>query len=307
MREKGHTLRSRELDPALPELERMLTTTAGARVKESKQGFGRRIVAGRVPRRAATIALACLAFGGTAVAAGVWDPPIGTDVPNEGGGSALEGAAPPAVAATPVPAGFVEALGILRRAPTDLDRSAEVEATLADVSFVDGVRPDSVRFLAPGDRGQATILLSTEKSIESFFGGKESICVFRPGAFGYGHASDVPGSCFGLSKLLSGRGYTEMVDAPSNHGFAFGLVPDGVASVTAEFADSPSVTVAVSDNYFELPMSGAQLGQGGGDLKGGVQRVVWRDADGGVVPQQPDGESRTGEPVSTSERLSTGQ
>jgi hypothetical protein len=309
---KGLILKSSGSEAALPELERMLANTAGRQVKESKGGLGRRIAATRASRIAA-IGVACLAFGGSAMAAGVWNPEIGTDSPIEGEGSALSGEGPPAVVTSPVPAAVTDALGVLRRDPTAQDRSAEVEATLAGVSFVDRVRPDSVRFLAPGDRGEATIVLSAERSLDTeasksslaFSKEEEPICVFRPGAAGYGHQSDVVPACFGLTQLLAGRAYTEEINSPPGRGLAFGLVPDGVASVTAEFADAPEVTVPVSDNYFEVPMSGAQVGEGKGDFKGGVQRVVWRDADGALVPQRSADADQSGASASTSERSGT--
>jgi hypothetical protein len=312
MTTKGRILKSNGAEPALPELERMLTTTAAARVKGSKESIGRR-VAGSRGGRIAAIGLGCLAFGGSAMAAtGVWNPGIGTDAPFQGNGSPLSGEGPPAIVTTPVPGSMTEALGVLRRDPTAQDRGAEVEATLAGVSFVDGVRPDSVRFLAPGDRGMATVVLSAEKSIDTkllkdITDGKEEepVCVFRPGAAGYGHVSDVVPACFGLSDLLAGRAYTEEINSPPGHGLAFGLVPDGVASVTAEFADAPDMTVPVSDNYFEVSMSGAQVGEGKGELKGGIQDVVWRDADGNPIPQQPGANGQSGMPGSLTERITT--
>ena len=179
------------------------------------------------------------------------------------------------------------------------------------------MRPESARFLAAGDRGKATVLISSENSLDaSFFsdtqkghtsdaGGSatESICVFRPEAYGYGHQNDVPGDCFGLPQLLAGRGYTETVDAPHGRGIAFGLVPDGVASVTAEFTNAPDVTAPVSDNYFEISMRGAELGTGKGDFKGGIQRVAWHDAAGALVPQGPDAEGKSGEALSKTEGI----
>ena len=299
------------MKPHCPSWNACLANTAGRQVKESKGGLGRRITATRASRIAA-IGVACLAFGGSAMAAGVWNPGIGTDLPNSGSGSALSGEGPPAIVTTPVPGSVTEALGVLRRDPTAQDRGAEVEATLAGVSSVDGVRPDSVRFLAPGDRGMATVLLSAEKSFDTKFlkeiGGKEEeepVCVFRPGAAGYGHVSDVVPACFGLSDLLAGRAYTEEVNSPPGHGLAFGLVPDGVASVTAEFADAPDITVPVSDNYFEVSMSGAQVGEGKGELGEGIQHVVWRDADGNLIQQQPGVSGQSGMPVSRVERITT--
>jgi hypothetical protein len=303
---KGRIVKSRGIEPALPELERRLTTAAAARMNQSRRSLGRRIVASR-GSRIGLAGLACLAFGGSAMAAGVWDPGIGTDAPNEGNGSALLGEGPATLATTPVPAAVTEALGVLRRDPTAQDHGAEVEATLAGVAFVDRVRPESVRFLAAGERGEATIVLTAEKSVETQFSkesSSEAICVFRPGAAGYGHVSDVVPGCFSLSELLAGRAYADEVNNPLGQGLAFGLVPDGVASVTAEFAEAPDVTVPVKDNYFEIPLSGAEVGEGSGDMEGGVRRVLWHDASGALVPQQSDGAAH-GTPSSFTERILT--
>jgi hypothetical protein len=290
-------VKSRGSEPALPELERRLTTAAAARRTRS----GHRIVGSR-GTRIAVAGLTCLAFGGSAMAADLWNPGIGTDAPIEGNGPALHGEGPATMATTPVPAAATEVLGVLRRGPTAEDRGAEVEATLAGVSFVDRVRPDSVRFLAPGESGEATIVLSAEASVETEFSGGEPICVFRPGAAGYGHPSEVVPACFGLPFLLAGRAYSEEIDAPLGRGLAFGLVPDGVASVTAEFTNAPNVVVPVKDNYFEIPMSGDQLGEGKRDRNGGIQRIIWGDASGTLVPQQSNG-THTGTPGSITELI----
>lgn len=308
MKEKGRILSDEGIDSALPELERMLVTAAAAQVKESKATFARRLATVRGPRLAA-IVLGCLAFGGTAMAAtGVWSPATGTEPPNTGGGSALSGEAPPTIVTNPVPAGLSGALGILRRDPNAADHGAEVEATLAKLSFVDQVRPDSVRFVAPGERGEATIVLSAEKSAFAGPGETKLACVVRPGANGYGHSYNALETCVGLPKLLAGRGYGEFVDLHTGSGLAFGLVPDGVSTVTAEFRNAPDVTVPVTDNYFEIPLSGAEMNSGV-DLESAqemkevaVQRVTWRDSSDAVVPQRAD-DGESGTPAWTIVRL----
>lgn len=289
----------------LPQLEAALTTAAAAQVSESSRGFGRRLATAKASRFAAA-GLACLAFGGTAMATGIWNPPIGTK----------EIYGPVTTSNTPVPAGLSEALGVLRRDPTPLDHSAEVEATLAEVAFADGVRPDSVRFLAASGHGEATILLSAEKAVLDFEGDhSEPVCVFRPWVDGHGHSDNAQSNCIGLGELLSGRGYGESMDAVAHTGLAYGLVPDGVATVTAEFPNAPDVTVPVADNYFEIPLSGSEIGdyveETGPNATGdslrelGIKRVLWRDADGAVVPQHPDPHGETGAPAWDEARIPT--
>jgi hypothetical protein len=271
MTRKGRILRSRGNQAGLPELERMLTVAAAGQVKESSVGAMRRIVGAR-PSRIVAIGAACLAFGGSAMAAsGVWDPGIGT--------SAFSG--PPSTATTPVPAATTEVLAVLRREPTARDRSSEVEATLRGVSGADGVRPDSVRYLGPGAGGDATVLLSAEKT-GRLFTEEEPICVYRP-MVDWG-AEEPAHDCFDLAQLLAGQARITAIEMAAQSGLVFGLVPDGVATVTAEFGSAPDVTVPVANNYWEMPVNGPELSNAHGAAS--VQKTVWRDADGQVVPQQ---------------------
>jgi hypothetical protein len=277
MTRKGRIMKSKGNEAvALPELERMLTVTAAGQVKESSIGIGRRIVGSR-PSRIVAIGAACLAFGGSAMAAtGVWDPGIGS--------SSYDG--PATIADTPVPDALSEHLGVLRRDPTAQDRSAAVEATLRGASDADGVRPDSARFLAAGSGGEATVLLSAETTAPYEAEGEEPVCVARP----TGYAQEpVDTLCVGLGQLMAGRGYGEERNEITGSSAAYGLVPDGVASVTAEFGGAPDVTVPVANNYFELPLSGPELTNGGGAYEAGAEHIVMHDASGAVVPPQSAG------------------
>lgn len=266
MTRKGSIMRTRET-AGLPELESMLTLAAARRARESKAGGGRRVAGARISHVAA-VGLVCLAFGGTAMAAsGVWDPIIGS--PSD----------PVTLSDTPVPAALIAQLGVLRRDQTPQDRSAAVEATLKGGELPDGVRLDSVRYLAPGPNGEATILLSGLKAAP-YETEDEPLCVARPFP-GIGRAASL---CFGLSMLMSDHARASQVDVASDTGTAYGLVPDGVATVTAKFGSAPDVTVPVADNYWEIPLSGAELSNAHGEAS--VQRTVWRDANGNVVPQQ---------------------
>jgi hypothetical protein len=116
-----------------------------------------------------------------------------------------------------------------------------------------------------------------------FFTKEEPLCVFRPESAS-GLQEPAP-ACFGLAQLLAGEARETIVFAGSpGSALAFGLVPDRVATVTATFGSAPDRTVPVSNNYFELPLSGAELSHANGEA--GIQKTVWRDADGAVVPQQ---------------------
>jgi hypothetical protein len=83
------------------------------------------------------------------------------------------------------------------------------------------------------------------------------------------------------------------LDYGKKKGLAFGMVPDGVASVTAEFANAPAKVVTVKDNYFEIPIKGGELGKEPNPLKpvplsDGISRLTWQDAEGDPVNQRPD-------------------
>jgi len=248
----------------LPELEQMLSATAARHVRRSSGP--RRIAVGRIPRLVA-VTVACVALGGTALAAtGVWNPIVG-DPEN-----------PATLSGTPVPAALVAELGVLRREQTPQDRSPEVEATLEGADVPQGVRLESVRYLGPGADGEATVMLSGVEA-GPFDPEGDPVCVARP----------LPGAthsvflCFGLSTLLGGTAWGEAL-GPTGE-FAYGVVPDDVATVTAEFDGPPPHTVPVHDNYWELPLSGAESANPHGES--GVQHTVWRDAEGNVVPQRP--------------------
>ncbi|HEX5608465.1 MAG TPA: hypothetical protein VFX45_00060 [Solirubrobacterales bacterium] len=304
-------MRRREREAGLPELEKILITAA-SRMGESKPSLRRRLPGGRGSRIVA-IGLCAVAFGGTAMAAtGVWNPLVGSSEH------------PAELSDTPVPAGLVAKLGVLRREQTPQDRSPEVEATLKvghtgfkyKPNFA--VRLGSVRYLRPGANHEPTILLSgvttvrpeIEPKKERWIAEVEEVCVARP----------VPGTeeaafiCFDRSELMSGHAVMGVSNPADGFAVALGVVPDGVATVTAKFDAAPPVNVPVEDNYWELPLSGRQLvnqNRGTGyfpasDPLPGVRRTVWRDAEGNFIPRQDPytpwwvtrgrEEAKTGEP-----------
>jgi hypothetical protein len=263
-------MRIRRSEPAvLPQLEQMLTGAAAARVRRSPR-VGGRIPFGAVPRLVG-VAAACIAIAGTAAAAtGVWNPIVGS--PDHSA----------TTSESPVPAALVEHLGVLRREQTPRDRSAEVEATLDGAEVPQGVRLESVRFLAPGEDGEAIVMLSGVKAIP-LETAEEPVCVARPSA----RLPVTAFLCFGPRQLMSGTAMA-LEEGPGREGIELGVAPDGVATITAEFGSAPSVTVAVQNNYWEVPVSGPQLSNANGEA--GIQRTVWRDAEGNVIPQaEPTG------------------
>jgi hypothetical protein len=298
-------MRPVDTDPALPEVERMLIKTAAAQIDGAAapahevSGKRRRGWRGRLGApRVAALGFVFVLGGGTALAAtGVWDPPIG----------ALTGVPAPRTSESRVPLRITDVLGILRREQTPKDRSPEVEATLARAFFANGIRPSSVRFLAPSEAaGEATVLFSAERSPSGPYDPPEKVCFYRP-AFAT-QTRELP-FCTDLREVLSGQAFANLGNylpvprkeleahpeavieciAPRPHAFcpqrksiAAGLVPDGVAMVTLRFSGAPARTIPVHHNYFEAVLRGAEITH----LPGGVRYVIMRDAEGNAI--QPD-------------------
>ncbi len=257
----------------LPELERVLlraaTLRAAAPAGAARTSRTRRRpslgVARRRGVRAAAVALAGLAAASTALAAtGVWSPLIG-DRTSSG---------PPTRSASAIPAAEGDALGVLRRAPAARDRGAAVQATLHGVgkAVVAGVRPDSIRYLARGAGGAATILVSVERG--GLVGApdpahpatrvSEPLCVYRPVVAGGGSAS----ACFGVPEIRAGRALASFGTATS--AIFYGLVPDEVATAVASLSDGMTKRIAIEDNYVEIHTTdGVRL-----------TRIAWLDAQG---------------------------
>jgi hypothetical protein len=281
---KGHDMRSDRTEAVIPELERSLAAGAAGQTRGSRFSTMRRAASTR-GARAAAIGATCLAFGGTAMAAtGVWDPGIGAHAPDT---------PPPTISASPVSAAMAEALGVFSRAPNAQDRGHEVEATLSTLGsqFADGVRPDSVRYLEGNAHGEATVLLSAERSVFTsgngveLFGSGEPACVVAPG----GGLETAP-FCFGLDKILAGKATFAVERVDRLTGEAWGLVPDGVATVTARF-DGEAREVPVTDNYFRYTWGNRDAkpinGEGPSVMRtSSFPDMIWRDAEGDVVPQQ---------------------
>jgi hypothetical protein len=252
----------------LPQLERALASAVSGRIEGSGTGVGR----GRIRlrrHRVAAIALAGLLVAGTAVATtGSWHPSIG-DRSNPG---------PPTLSYGPVTRADTEVLGVLRRQPTALDRGPAVRETLHNVDryHFAGVRPESVRFLAHGVGGQAAILVSVEE-----FEGKTDhpLCVFQPVTPG--------GSAFGCYSLAEIRADLAMaVYGAPDRSIAYGLVPDGVAAVTAHFSRGRSRRGEVVNNYFHIGW-GAGAGAGGHlDPEAGWKSLDFENAAGKVIHRE---------------------
>jgi hypothetical protein len=257
---------------ALPELERMLAGTAAANMNKGRRGLPR-------ARHVAALGLACMALAGTAVAADIWAPGIGSNV-----------SAPPTIATTAVPTELTDVLGILRREPNAQDRGPEVEKTLSTVTgeYVNGFRPDSVRYLEPmGAHNEAVILYSAE---DSLFTDGEVACIALPPFEGAG-SGPAATECLTLDRVVSGDAVSVFERLGKNgHGRAFGLVPDGVVSGTAEFPSGMVIEVPVTENYFKFEWDSAEAWTGEdspGEEQYGPTRIVWHDPSGDLIYLPP--------------------
>jgi hypothetical protein len=231
--------------------------------------------ASRRGARSALVAAVTLAVAGTAVAAtNGWHPTIG-DLANDG---------PASVSGAPVSPAFMNALGVLRREPTARDRSPAVELTLRTLNryHVNAVHPDTVRYLAPGAGGAATILAVAGES--EGFPNRDALCVYHPilappaGKLPTGF----PEFCSDLEQVRSGMAFSG-ISGPGEE-WIEGLVPDRVASVSILYEDGNERTVTVENNYYN-----AFRGSTGKVVDPpALSRVIWRDARGAVVPQLAD-------------------
>lgn len=311
--------------PIVAEPQEVLSASDAVAVRPRPRGAAGPRPTGWRASRVLAAGVACLALGGTAMAAtGVWNPAIGSHVPDS---------PPPTVSTSPVSSAMVGALGVLRREATAQDHGPEVEATLRTLGrsfdggvlgrfYVSGVRPESVRFLEAGADGEATILFSAEESGWAFMDPEanpsghpnfdqegnpwdypdgDEVCVFKPLPNGSPGASGtiegVP-VCSDLQAVLAGEAMWQEETLTDPSGEAFGLVPDGVTAITAKFSNGIERDVAVADNYWQFSWNDGEGVITEEELESGAAvgpaEIIWHDASGAVIPQQP---SPTGEAI----------
>jgi hypothetical protein len=143
---------------------------------------------------------------------------------------------------TAPPAAELAMLGVLRRAQDSQDRSATATHLLSLIGDGEvGVRLSYLRLLmAPG--GQTALLVSLRHVPGPM---AADLCLFF-GDQNPAHASSSTGVC-GETQTLQANGLIANVG-----GASFGLVPDGVSRVVAEYGDGQAINSLVQDNYFSL-------------------------------------------------------
>lgn len=152
--------RAGELDRGRGEAQAHATAPAaehGQRRRRWRRPHGRGL--------AVVVLLAGASVGGLAYAAAttLWQPPLG----NGPAGSAT-------ATASPVPAEQLRALGVLRRAQTELDRNVTTRYALQFNAAGERVRTNAVRRLATGTSGGAIVLVPYERRVTTMWGDPQS-------------------------------------------------------------------------------------------------------------------------------------
>jgi hypothetical protein len=215
---------------------------AGVPLLRRRRGIG---VRGRWLARPVAIALALVAFAGTALAAvAIWTPLLGTS---------QYGYNPGAATSSP-PAAQLAALAVLRRPQTDADRGALSQEALTYINdYTKGVRTAWVRLLATVD-GEAFVLVPVEeRDATASTGGApvtsqplaDALCVYAIETVG---VFEINGGCWSLGDVSAGR---------ASQAFEtqfFGLAPDGAASATLSSPGAAPLSAPVRDNFFDISL-----------------------------------------------------
>lgn len=148
----------------------------------------------------------------------------------------------PSLSRSPVPAEQARAFAVLRRPPTDADRSPAVRSLLRRALISDsfrGVRLDSIRLLRRRPDG-LTILVSIQRLGRGPHATRDALCVLSADP----NRSAGFTSCGSLGDVLRGRVRWSLPPA--------GLVPDGVKTARIRVAGAKTIDAPVRDNFYDL-------------------------------------------------------
>jgi hypothetical protein len=228
-----------------------------------------------------------------AAATAVWQPQLGDE---RRGQPTTDFSAPPAEE--------LAALGVLRRESTPGDRGAQsiYALRLLDPSLR-GVRTSYVRLLGSEPNGNGFVLIPVQSYYAADAGAPSianALCVFSRDSDGGGLG------CYSMQQVLEGRAVGSLVHAsqpgaptaaspPSvgshfmreqgslTDGVSYGLVPDGVASVTLTNRQG-TITVPVRENFFETSLPTTDGSDDGRATKTSTPAMIqWRSAAGRVI------------------------
>jgi hypothetical protein len=233
----------------------------------------------RPRRRGALLAFAALALSVPALAAtSGWQP-----------WAASQDATHPIIVRSSVPRDQRAILAVLRRPQTAADRSAAVASVLAVVGrdpFHLGLRPGSVRNLGPSPDGprHAIVLASvTNQSVGTYHGitvHGPAVCVWYPAGV---TRWSVGGKCSSAYEIEGGlAGGMSFSRRSGEH--LWGLVPDGVASVTVTLRGGKQRTGRVRSNFYDIAVAASsELRRARGPLFPENPRPTFRDSEGMVI------------------------
>lgn len=241
------------------------------------------------PRRTGLLAIGAVIVTGTALAATIaWHPVLGS------------GHRPRPVAANaPVPADQLDALAVLRRPQTAIDRGPIVRLALRhlDRRLINGIHTDAIRVIYQSPRELVT-LIPVERSGQIDAGlprpTRNVLCLVsssyahaRTMALPSGHKWHLPkgyagwgAQCGGLDMLRT-TGIATSTTADGSGGIMTGppthltlhrvtLVPDGVARVKVRLRHGRSITVPVHNNAYRYTVHYIPIQLG----------TIWYDATG---------------------------
>jgi hypothetical protein len=276
----------------------LLPTLASALEAAAARHARRRARARRIGLPALGV-VGVLVVGGAATAAtGIWSPQVGD-----------ERRGTPRIAASTVPKAQYDHFAVLRREPNAADRGPEARNALTFLSpKFDGIRTESVRFLAPGDDVVGAVILVP---VERAHGARDALCLFVTDPVdggGVGCASTAKAIAGELSlgmavpdrplpgspeerdrkrewerakRAAKARGETA-IPLPRSSIVAqrlVGVVPDGVVRV-AWRNGTTTITADVAENAYMIAIDDPNVGIARSTL-------VWLDAEGRTVRETP--------------------
>lgn len=204
-------------------------------------------------RRLLVAGLAVLVATPALAATQPWRPLLGRPAIDHGAPTASAGVAPEEQRA---------ALAVLRRPQTAEDRRAAALLAPLHPGF-DGVDTREIRLLHPASGAEVALVpvdrvyQRRDRTGPPLF--EHALCLTEATTVGCGSFDDLRA---GRLFVLHGRR-------------AYGLVPDGVASVRVRFAGVPALESAVAQNLWEVT-----LPKGSGADAGALQSVEWLDSGG---------------------------
>ncbi len=233
---------------------------------------------GRRGRIGLGVVLAALATGSAVAAINPWAPESVTDRDGQPG---------PRITASAAPADITAALGVLRRTPTASDRAPDLERLLVYAGTpksTNGIRTDLIRRVGTTPAGAPIVLvpLTDWTPDPSIPVKRDPVCLIYPEPGNHGAAK----GCWTLAEIRAGTAQASL----GQH--VYGVVPDGVTTVTAVYDTGPSATATVNDNAFDLaaPRQMSFESTFGASSDGATPAIprafFWTDKNGTTIPQR---------------------